>query len=248
MAGRSDWRPDHVFDGGDLDCGSGLVLLIREHMLAVPDGGILELRSVEPTVTDDLPPWCRMVGHEYLGHEPGETPQQKRFFVRKGSGEVARREEEALQEDKEKARQYTWRLRARASGHLATSVYCRNFRWTLGQPASFEEQDANPSAVEALLGALAGDLVTGFASACSRAGLEIDDIELTATGRLHDVTAHLGLSDGDPSLAAIAVKLFASTFADAAQVQEVWDTVLARSPLATTLARATELEARLAIV
>ena len=64
-------RPDHVFDGGDLDCGSGLVLLIREHMQRVPEGGVLELRSVETTVTDDLPPWCRMVGHEYLGALPG---------------------------------------------------------------------------------------------------------------------------------------------------------------------------------
>ena len=57
-------NPDHVFDGGDLDCGSGLVLLIREHMQKVPVGGILEMRSLEPTVCDDLPPWCRMVGHD----------------------------------------------------------------------------------------------------------------------------------------------------------------------------------------
>jgi len=28
-------RPDRVFDGGDLDCGSGLVLLIRENMLHI---------------------------------------------------------------------------------------------------------------------------------------------------------------------------------------------------------------------
>ena len=60
-------KPDHVFDGGDLDCGSGLVLLIRENMQKVPVGGILEMRSLETTVCDELPPWCRMVGHEYLG-------------------------------------------------------------------------------------------------------------------------------------------------------------------------------------
>ncbi len=57
-------RPDRVFDGGDLDCGSGLVLLIRENMLPVPVGGVLEMRSRERTVRDDLPPWCRMSGHE----------------------------------------------------------------------------------------------------------------------------------------------------------------------------------------
>jgi hypothetical protein len=45
---------DHVFDGGSLDCGSGLILLIRQNMLQVPDGGILEIRSSEPTVKAEL--------------------------------------------------------------------------------------------------------------------------------------------------------------------------------------------------
>jgi TusA-related sulfurtransferase len=243
-----DLVPDHVFDGGDLDCGSGLVLLIREHMLKVPAGGVLELRSVEPTVTDDLPPWCRMVGHEYLGSVPGAAARQQRFFVRKGSGEAAAAEDEALAADKERARRFEWRLRARASGHLTTTVYCRNFQWTVGQPASFEEKDAHPAAVEALLGALAGDLVSGFATASAQAGLTIDDIELTARGRLHDVMAHLGLSDGDPAFASIEVKLFASTFDDPDRVRAVWQTTVKRSPLAATLARATNLAATIAIV
>ena len=33
--------PDEVLEGGDLDCGSGLVLLIREAMSRVPEGGVL---------------------------------------------------------------------------------------------------------------------------------------------------------------------------------------------------------------
>ena len=238
----------HTFDGGDLDCGSGLVLLIREHMQQVPSGDVLEMRSVEPTVESDLPPWCRMVGHEYLGALPGSGPRQKRYFVRRGSGEDAAREAEQLASDKERARRYEWRLRARASGHLKTTIYCRNFRWDLGQPASFEEKDAHPSAVEALLGALAADLVTGFASACSRAGLAVDDIELTTSGRLHDVMAHLGLTEGDPSFAAIEVKLYASTFDDEEKVRAVWDETLRRSPLANTLRKSTEFRARIAIV
>ncbi len=240
--------PDALFDGGALDCGSGLVLLIRENMARVPAGGVLEMRSVEPTVRDDLPPWCRMVGHDFLGALPGETERQTRFFVRRGDGAAAQQEAEQLTHDMERARGYEWRLRARASASLETSVYCRNFAWKLGQPASFEEQDAHPSAVEALLGALAADLITGFGVACSRAGLEVDDLELTANGRLHDVTAHLGLSDGDPSLAAIDVKLFASTFDDEARVRAVWDDTLRRSPLYATLQKATALTAKLAIV
>ena len=49
-------KTDVFFDGGNLDCGSGLVLLIRQHMSGVPVGGILEMRSSEPSVEGDLPP------------------------------------------------------------------------------------------------------------------------------------------------------------------------------------------------
>lgn len=240
---------DHVFDGGALDCGSGLVLLIRQNMQRVPEGGVLELRSRERTVRDDLPPWCRMVGHAFLGELPGQTAEQARYFVRRGSGEQARNEAAALEEDKERAKAYEWRLRARSSAALATTVYCRNFKWTLGQPASFEEQDEHPSAVEAALGALAADLVTGFSLACSREGLEVDDLEATVRGTLHDVMTHLGLQEGgDPSFATIEVKLFASTFEPEERVRALWDDTVRRSPLASTLSKVTDLAAKLAIV
>ena len=79
---------DHVFDGGALDCGSGLILLIRQNMQQVPEGGVLELRSLEATVRDDLPPWCRMVGHAFLGELGGSMPGQARFFVRRALPEL----------------------------------------------------------------------------------------------------------------------------------------------------------------
>ena len=200
--------PDHRLDGGDLDCGSGLVLLIREHMLRVPEGGVLELRSRERTVCDDLPPWCRMVGHEYLGQLPGSAPEEKRFFVRRGGATAAQAE----------------------------------------APASFEEKDEHPCALEYLLGALAGDLATGFATACSQAGLQVDDVEITVRARLHDVLAHLGLAEGDPALESAVIKVFASTLDDEARVRAVWDEAWRRSPVAMTLAKAARLDAQLSIV
>ena len=36
--------PDVSFDGGDLDCGNGLLLLIRKHIDPLPRGGLLEIR------------------------------------------------------------------------------------------------------------------------------------------------------------------------------------------------------------
>ena len=237
---------DKVFDGGDLDCGSGLVLLIRENMLAVPDGGVLEMRSSEPTVRDDLPPWCRMVGHEFLGELKGDSPVV-RYFVRKGAA-AAKAEADALAADKRKAAAYEWRLRVRTTGHLEATAYCRNFSFRAGQPASFEEKDAHPSSLELLLGSLGTALATGFASEASRAGFEVDDVELTVRGKLGNPLAHLGIGDGDPGLVRAEVKCFATTMADEAAVREAWRLALERSPVATTIGRAAELDAKLVIL
>lgn len=236
--------PDNVFDGGDLDCGSGLILLIRENMMQTPVNGILEMRSREPTVADDLPPWCRMSGHEYLGKVQGDG--FTRYFVKRGSG--VETEKQALKKDKEEAKNYEWRMRARSTGHLKSTIYTRNFSFDVGQAASFEEKDANPSALEYLLGALAGSLSTGFATDCARANLEIDDIELSLTGTLNNVLAHMGLEEGDPSVRRIECKCFASTFEDEEKVQAVWLQTVSRSPIVATLEKGTELQIKLVIV
>lgn len=233
-----------VFDGGDLDCGSGLILLIREYMLKTPVGGILEMRSREPSVADDLPPWCRMSGHEFLGQQ--EETSYTRYFIQRGAGE--KEEEEALKEDLDKARQYQWRLRARAQGHLRSMVYSRNFSFEMGQPASFEEKDKYPSAVEYLLAALAGSLTTAFSTECAKDSLEVDDVEISLSGSLHNILAHMGLDEGDPSLSEIELKCFASTFDDEEKVKRAWERTVRRSPIAQTLAKAVDLKIKLALV
>jgi len=62
----ADIQPDGVCDGGNLDCGSGLLLLIRKAVNDVPPGGVLEIRSTEISVREDLPAWCRMTKNPYL--------------------------------------------------------------------------------------------------------------------------------------------------------------------------------------
>ena len=237
-------KPDRIFDGGDLDCGSGLALLLREHMSQLPVGGVLEMRSRERTVADDLPPWCRMTGHEYLGSLP--AADCVRYFVQRGQPTAD--EEKALQDDRERAKDYEWRLRARSTGHLKSTVYFRNFSVDVGQPASFEEKDEHPSAVEYLLAALAGSLSTAFATECAKDGLEVDDIEIAVKGKLDNVLAHLGIEQGDPSVRFIELKCFASTLDDADQVRAAWQRAFDRSPLAQTMKKAVQLESKLAIV
>lgn len=75
-------KPDVSFDGGDLDCGNGLLLLIRRHIDPLPRGGLLEIRSTEISVDEDLPAWCRMTGNELVSWT--KDGRQRSFLVCKG--------------------------------------------------------------------------------------------------------------------------------------------------------------------
>ena len=59
-------EPADRFDGGDLDCGSGLLLQIRRRIDPMRTGQLLEIRSTEPSVAEDLPAWCRLTGNELV--------------------------------------------------------------------------------------------------------------------------------------------------------------------------------------
>lgn len=74
--------PDVSFDGGDLDCGNGLLLLIRRHIDPLPRGGLLEIRSTEISVDEDLPAWCRLTGNELVSWT--KVKKQRSFLICKG--------------------------------------------------------------------------------------------------------------------------------------------------------------------
>src|SRR6184192_306217 len=76
-------RPDVSFDGGDLDCGSGLLLLIRKHIDPLARGQILEVRSTELSVEQDLPSWCRLTGNELVSWNRNANTWS--FLICKGS-------------------------------------------------------------------------------------------------------------------------------------------------------------------
>lgn len=73
---------DVSFDGGDLDCGNGLLLLIRRHIDPLPRGGLLEIRSTEISVDEDLPAWCRMTSNDLISWT--KAGKQRSFLVCKG--------------------------------------------------------------------------------------------------------------------------------------------------------------------
>jgi len=75
-----------VIDGGDMDCGSGLLLLITRAMRRLGPGEILAIRSQEPSVVVDLPVWAELVGHTITGRSAEPTSREWWFGVQKSSG------------------------------------------------------------------------------------------------------------------------------------------------------------------
>jgi len=79
---RHQFEADRSFDGGDLDCGNGLLLLIRQHMDPMERGQLLEFRSTEIAVEEDFPAWCRMTGNELVSFV--RRGKEHSFLVYKG--------------------------------------------------------------------------------------------------------------------------------------------------------------------
>lgn len=74
--------PQASFDGGNLDCGNGLLLLIRRHIDPLRPGELLEIRSNECSVEEDLPAWCRLTNNPLVSWT--RTGEVRSFLVRKG--------------------------------------------------------------------------------------------------------------------------------------------------------------------
>ncbi|MBM4015975.1 MAG: osmotically inducible protein OsmC [Planctomycetes bacterium] len=240
--------PDAICDGGDLDCGSGLLLIIREAMAPLRSGGRLEVRSREGSVREDLPAWCRLVGHALAAVSPAANGYTHFTVVKGGaaggSGDGGPRAEAALTDDVERARQFTWSARVKGGGGMAATAYVRNHSLAVGQPASFDTADPAPSALEYLLSALGGCLVVGFQWRASRRGIELRQLELSLRAKVDDIRVYLGLGDGaesavggHPGLASLEGTLYVDGDADEATLAALLTETVARSPVAQSLLR-----------
>ncbi|MBD7919843.1 sulfurtransferase TusA family protein [Cellulomonas sp. Sa3CUA2] len=63
MAGAEDVV---TIDGGDLGC-ARLLILLRDRVATLQAGAVVHLVTADPVAPIDLPVWCHMTGHAYLG-------------------------------------------------------------------------------------------------------------------------------------------------------------------------------------
>jgi TusA-related sulfurtransferase/uncharacterized OsmC-like protein len=231
MNAEGSIHPDAVCDGGDLDCGSGLLLIIRNAMQPLPPGGMLEVRSREISVKEDLPAWCRLVGHTLVAVRAGEGAYTH-YYVRKQQAD------EALTTDIDKARSFVWSARVRWTEGMQARAFIRNHAFMVGQPASFDTQDIAPSAVEYVLAAIGGCLAVGFQWRASRRGLEVRNLEVSLHAQAENILVFLGLEEqGHPGLKTIEGRLYVDADGDEDVLQEIWQETLKRSPVTQSLLR-----------
>ncbi|MET9818225.1 MULTISPECIES: sulfurtransferase TusA family protein [unclassified Streptomyces] len=65
--------PDITVDGTGLLCVT-LLLRLRARIATAGPGAIVHVLATDPAAPLDLPSWCHLTGHEYLGRVPGAQP------------------------------------------------------------------------------------------------------------------------------------------------------------------------------
>jgi hypothetical protein len=73
-----------ALDGGALPLGGGLLALVRPALDLLAPGGVVALRSSSAGVRHDLPSWCRLERHDYLGSEQ-EADGSELHFIGRGA-------------------------------------------------------------------------------------------------------------------------------------------------------------------
>ncbi len=79
-----------ALDGGALPLGGGLLALLRPALLAAAPGGVIALASSNRGLRQDLPAWCRIERHDYLGCDagPDTTDARDHHLIRRGPHDV----------------------------------------------------------------------------------------------------------------------------------------------------------------
>ena len=89
-------EPAVEYDGGAMDCGSGLLLAITARMRSIDHGQVMLLHTEEPSVLADLPAWARLSGHELIGVQPEPAAAGPwRLWVRRGAAHPTRSRDRA---------------------------------------------------------------------------------------------------------------------------------------------------------
>lgn len=74
-------EPDLTLDCRSMRCPQPVIELARR-IGDVPAGGVVAVLADDPAAATDVPAWCRLRGHEYLGTQKSDSGAPS-YFVRR---------------------------------------------------------------------------------------------------------------------------------------------------------------------
>lgn len=145
--------------------------------------------------------------------------------------------------------QYQWTLRVSSAGRGRATVFVRTQQFSVGVPVQFDAEYDAISALEYVLGAIGADMVNGLQALARKRRLGVDSVEAVVQGELNNALTHLGVigEEGHPGLERVTVKVYVSSLEPEERIQEVWQELLARSPLVRTFQPAMQFDVHLQV-
>ena len=132
------------------------------------------------------------------------------------------------------------RARVRWLDRLKFRAYVRNHQFEVDEPTHLAGDNANPTSMEYVLGALGTCLATGFVFNATQRGIAVSNLEVALESTQENYLVFLGLetSERHPGFDQVTAKLYVQADADPAVLQELWDHTVRTSPVGNSLARA----------
>jgi uncharacterized OsmC-like protein len=141
------------------------------------------------------------------------------------------------------------RARVRWLDRLKFRAYVRNHHFEVDEPTHLAGDNANPTSMEYVLGALGTCLATGFVFNATQRGIAIGNLEVALESTQDNYLVFLGLDTArHPGFDEVTVKLFVQAEADPAVLQELWEHTVRTSPVGNSLARAVTITPQIDVV
>jgi len=128
--------------------------------------------------------------------------------------------------------------RVRWLDRLKFRAYVRNHRFEVDEPTQLAGDNANPTSMEYVLGALGTCLATGFVFNATQRGIAIGNLEVALESTQENYLVFLGLdSERHPGFDQVTAKLYVKADADPAVLRELWEHTVQTSPVGNSLTR-----------
>ena len=139
--------------------------------------------------------------------------------------------------------------RVRWVERLKFRAYVRNHTFEVDEPSHLAGEDASPTSMEYVLGALGTCLATGFVFNATQRGISIRNLEVALESAQDNYFTFLGLAaDGHPGFDEVAVKLYVQADAEEAVIREVWEHTVRTAPVGNSLGRSVTIRAEVDVV